>query len=202
MEKKTIKLYFEKPCSAGVNLKGGQFGAPRDRGRRRHMGLDFLSYKEPVYASESGVVVYSGVREGSTTRTNYGHTIVIDHTPEIPCDQRHIYTLYAHLDKRTAYRGQKVRKGTTIGISGNSGTQAYYKGLRQSFHLHFEVIEADRGFDWSRGWPADLRTDHRKDPEGYLNIITTIEYETDEDSTDTFGGCNPFAMPSGWIDRW
>ncbi len=40
MEKKTIKLYFEKPCSAGVNLKGGQFGAPRDRGHRQHMGLD------------------------------------------------------------------------------------------------------------------------------------------------------------------
>jgi murein DD-endopeptidase MepM/ murein hydrolase activator NlpD len=176
MEKKeTINLYLEKPCSAEVNLKGGQFGASRRHGP--HKGLDFKAYKKPVHASENGVVVYSGVREGSITWTNYGHTIVIDHTPGIPDDGRHIYTLYGHLDKRSAYRGQRVRKGDTVGISGNSGTMAYYKELPQSYHLHFEVIDADRSFDWSTGWPGDLRKEHRKDPENYLGRATTIEYD-------------------------
>lgn len=120
--KKEIVLKFGKPADDDINENGGQFGAYRRHGP--HTGLDFLSYLDPVYASEDGIVVYSGTREGSTTRTNYGDTIVINHTPDVGDDERHIYTLYGHLDKRNAYRGQKVRKKEAIGKSGNSGTMA------------------------------------------------------------------------------
>lgn len=172
--KKTIRLYFEKPVNAEVNIDGGQFGAPRDKGRRSHQGLDFKAPKgTTVMASEDGIVVYSGTREGSTIRTNYGDTIVIDHAPKIPDHERHIYTLYAHLDKGIAYSGQKVRKGDTIGISGNSGTMAYYKKLNQSDHLHFEVIDSPNEMNWSYGWPGG----NRKDPIRYLDTETTIEYD-------------------------
>lgn len=79
--KKTISLRFEKPVNAEINMNGGQFGAPRHHGP--HQGQDFKApLGSTVMASESGIVVYSGTREGSTTRTNYGDTIVIDHTPE------------------------------------------------------------------------------------------------------------------------
>ena len=170
--KKTIKLYFEKPVNAEINMDGGQFGAPRNKGRRPHKGLDFKAYLKPVYASEKGIVVYSGTREGSVSETNYGETIVIDHAPELGADNRHIYTLYAHLDKRSAYRGQRVSKGETVGISGNSGTVAYYKKLNQSFHLHFEVIDSPTEMDWN-GWSSG----NRKNPTDYLDTETTIEYD-------------------------
>ncbi len=172
--KKTIKLYFKKPVDAEVNMDGGQFNASRDNGRRSHQGLDFSApLGKPVYASEDGIVVYSGTREGSTTMTNYGDTIVIDHTHDVPKNERHIYTLYAHLDKRSAYRGQKVSKGGNIGVSGNSGTMAYYKKLNQSYHLHFEVIDSPTEMDWSYGWPSGTR----KNPTDYLGGVTTIEYD-------------------------
>jgi len=181
MEKKrAIKLYFDWPVPKNVpiNTDGGQFGAQRDKGRRSHWGLDFAApMGTTVMASEHGVVVYSGERAGSINGTNYGHTIVIDHAPELGADNRHIYTLYAHLDKRSAYRGREVRKGDTVGISGNSGTVAYYKKLNQSFHLHLEIIDADMGFDWGSGWPHDLHKEHRKDPKGYLGEVKTIEYD-------------------------
>lgn len=173
-KKKTIRLYFEKPVNAEVNTDGGRFGVPRDKGRRSHQGLDFkASLGTTVMASEDGIVVYSGTREGSTTRTNYGDTVVINHTPEAGDDERHIYTLYAHLDERSVHRGQKVRKGETIGISGNSGTMAYYKKLKQSFHLHFEVMDSPSELDWGYGWPSG----NRKDPTDYLGGATTIEYD-------------------------
>ncbi|MCL4873872.1 M23 family metallopeptidase [bacterium] len=123
-------------------------------------------------ASESGIVVYSGTREGSTTRTNYGDTIVIDHTPEAGKDERHIYTLYAHLDRRNVYEGHGARKGEKIGISGNSGMVAFYKNLKQGFHLHFEVIDSQTELNWGYGWP----TGNRQDPMDYLGRVTIIEY--------------------------
>jgi len=175
-KKKTIKLYFDWPVHRDVpiNTDGGKFGDPRDKGRRSHWGLDFNALVgSTVVASEKGVVVYSGERAGSINGTNYGHTIVIDHAPELGADNRHIYTLYAHLDKRSAYRGREVRKGDTVGISGNSGTVAYYKKLNQSFHLHLEVIDSPTEMDWSYGWPSG----NRKNPISYLDAETTIEYD-------------------------
>lgn len=169
--KKEIVLKFGKPADDDVNENGGQFGAYRRHGP--HMGLDFLSYLDPVYASEDGIVVYSGMREGSTTETNYGNTIVIDHTPVAGDAERHIYTLYAHLDNRSVHECQKVRKGETVGISGNSGTVAYYRKQKQGFHLHFEVIDSPSALDWRYGWPSG----NRKDPADYLGGVTTVEYD-------------------------
>ena len=50
---------------------------------------------------------------------------------------------------------------------------AYYKKLKQGFHLHFEVIDSPTELDWSSGWPSG----NRKDPVGYLGEVTTIEYD-------------------------
>ncbi len=179
---KTIKLYFERPVNKKVPIteRGGHFGD--SRGHRSHNGLDFAAYLKPVHASEKGVVVYSGERAGPVTRTNYGKTIVIDHTPEMGPEERHIYTLYAHLENRSVHKGQKVIKGEAIGTSGNSGTKASYKKIKRGYHLHFEIIDAPRGFEWNGGWPIGLRPEHRKNPMGYFNVPTTIDLGlTDED---------------------
>ena len=123
--KKTIKLYFEKPVNAEINMDGGQFGAPRNKGRRPHKGLDFKAYLKPVYASEKGIVVYSGTREGSVSETNYGETIVIDHAPE-PAPTIGIFTPCMPTLTREALIEDRVSKGA-VGISGDSGTVAYYR---------------------------------------------------------------------------
>jgi murein DD-endopeptidase MepM/ murein hydrolase activator NlpD len=182
----TIKLYFEDPVKAEITKRGGEWGAPRPYGR--HIGIDYkATWRSHVKASEDGIVVKSEDKKGSVDKGSYGETIVIDHTPEAGDEQRHIYTLYAHLHKRLVSVGNKVYKGkTTIGESGNTGMKEYYRGLAKGIkvvkqgghHLHFEVIDYAKKLDWSGGnWPSG----HRKKPGGYLDQTTTIEYELTEE---------------------
>ncbi|NIQ06854.1 MAG: M23 family metallopeptidase [Candidatus Korarchaeota archaeon] len=63
----------------------------------------------------------AGDKYGDRGGTQYGKTIIIDYTPIAGKNVRHIYTLSAHLDKRSVSNGQKVKKGDEIGKSGNSG---------------------------------------------------------------------------------
>ncbi len=173
--KKLIRLRLDKPVDADANMNGGKFGDPRNHGP--HQGQDFKApLGATVMASEDGIVVYSGTRKGSAIKTNYGDTIVIDHTPEAGRNERHIYTLYAHLDKRNVYGGYEARKGEAIGISGNSGMMAYYKNLKQGFHLHFEVIDSQAELNWGFGWP----TGNRRDPMDYLGQVIIVEYNFSE----------------------
>ncbi|MBI5560554.1 MAG: M23 family metallopeptidase, partial [Deltaproteobacteria bacterium] len=185
----TIKLKFlEQPTDAHINKDGGEFGAPRPYGP--HIGVDYLAYLNDVKAIEDGKVVYSGTREGSIDRANYGNTIVIDHTPDAGDRQRHIYSLYAHLSERKARTDQMVKREEVIGISGNTGTIQYYKGIKLGFHLHFEIIDtvdSPKKFDWSMSWPLDLRPEHRKDPmKDYLGQTIVIDYSLTDEEMDKF----------------
>lgn len=187
--KRTITLEFVRPVDDAIPIipDGGEYGASRPYGS--HIGVDFSARLENVRAVESGKVVYTDMRGGSESRANYGNVIVIDHTPEAGKDQRHIYSLYAHLDSISASRGEKVEKGNTVGISGNTGTRQYYEGVRKGiikekqrgFHLHFEIIDSQKGFDFSGGWPGDLRPGDRKDPMKYIGHTETIEYDFTEE---------------------
>ena len=151
-----------------------------------------------VKASERGRVVYSGnrpYRQGGGN--NLGNTIVIEHAPydlpgpaDILAKQRHIYTLYAHLDERFVFVGtdKKVRQGETIGKSGNSGMKTAYEGKKSGFHLHFEVIDSAMRMDWNMGWPSE----NRKNPIDYLRRITTpVEYELPDDKKTGVGMDSP-----------
>ena len=53
---------------------------------------------------------------------------------------------------------------------------AYYKKLKQSFHLHFEVIDSQTELSWGYGFP----TRNRRDPMDYLAQVTVIEYSFSE----------------------
>ena len=120
-KKKTIALVFKHPTDKPINLNGGQYGAPRYNGRT-HKGIDYLAPQgTDVKASESGIVVYSGerpYRQGGSN--NLGNTIVIDHTPDVPDDQRHIYTLYAHLNSMSVFMHKRVIQGEPIGEIGRA----------------------------------------------------------------------------------
>lgn len=185
------RLEFIRPVPDDITIIPGvgEYGASRPYGA--HIGVDFLARLEDVFAVEGGGVVYSGMRAGSENKTNYGNTVVIDHTPLAGRDQRHIYSLYAHLDSVAVSRGARIEKGSTIGISGNTGTRQHYEGERKGipkerqrgYHLHFEIIDSQKSFDFNGGWPVDLRPSDRKDPmRDYIGERITIEYAlTEED---------------------
>lgn len=75
----------------------------------------------PVYASDSGVVVYAG-----WSNYGYGNLIVIDHG-------NGWQTAYAHLSIVAVSCGQSVYQGGYIGAVGSTGNSS-------GAHLHFEMV--------------------------------------------------------------
>lgn len=92
-----------------------------------HFGIDIAGAQgNPVYAADSGVVVYAGYND-----YGYGEMVVIDHGYGWQ-------TLYAHLSVINVSCGQEVIKGETIGLVGNTGNSS-------GAHLHFEIRQDEYG---------------------------------------------------------
>jgi murein DD-endopeptidase MepM/ murein hydrolase activator NlpD len=88
-----------------------------------HAGIDIVAAMgTPIRCVADGVVRVSG-----TPEYGYGLQIEIDHGYGY-------VTKYAHLSSMLVSPGQKVKRGQTIALSGNSG---YSTGP----HLHYEVIK-------------------------------------------------------------
>jgi Peptidase family M23 len=88
----------------------------------QHFGVDLAgSSGEPVYASDGGVVVYSG-----WNNWGLGIMIVIDHG-------NGKQTLYAHLGKVTVACGDQLDQGSLVGEIGMTGNT-------NGPHLYFEII--------------------------------------------------------------
>ncbi len=122
---KNVKLFKSIPAiiPAQGNI-GDRFGMrlhPILRIRRMHTGLDIIvNTGTKVYAPGDGKVIKVGRRGG------YGLVIEIDHGFG--------YTsLYAHLSKTKVKKGQHVKRGDVIALSGKSGS------LATGPHLHYEV---------------------------------------------------------------
>lgn len=119
------KLFKVLPAIRPVKCPiGDRFGMryhPILKVRRMHYGLDFLAnVGEHVVAPGDGIVTFVGVLGG------FGKTVKI----------RHGYgysTLYGHLSKYKVKRGQKVKRGDLIALTGDSGS------LSTGPHLHYEV---------------------------------------------------------------
>jgi len=86
-----------------------------------HLAIDIAAaLGDPIYAADSGVVVYAGWISGG-----YGNMIMIDHG-------NGYQTLYAHLSAIRVSCGASVRQGQLIGLAGSTGRST-------GPHLHFEV---------------------------------------------------------------
>ena len=86
-----------------------------------HLGIDIAAgVGDPVYASDSGVIVFAGF-----SSQGYGYMIMIDHG-------NGYQTVYAHLSAVSVYCGQDVYQGGYIGATGSTGNST-------GSHLHFEV---------------------------------------------------------------
>lgn len=85
-----------------------------------HRGIDFVAkYKSEVLATAPGTVVHVG-RQGK-----YGRTVDIKHSFGLK-------TRYAHLYRYKVKKGQKVSRGSVIGLLGNSGRST-------GPHVHYEI---------------------------------------------------------------
>ncbi len=92
---------------------------------KMHTGVDFAAPRRtPIYATGDGVVIKVKYSSG------YGNEIVIDHGYGYK-------TVYAHLSKFNVKRGQKVKRGQTIGYVGSTG-------LSIGSHVHYEVRKNDK----------------------------------------------------------
>lgn len=93
--------------------------------QKRHLGIDFASpIGTPIYATGNGKVIIAGRERG------YGNKVKISHG--------HGYeTVYAHMSKIKARKGQPVKRGEIIGYVGSTGVST-------GPHLHYEVIKDKR----------------------------------------------------------
>ncbi len=86
-----------------------------------HLGIDIAAATgAPVYASDSGMVVYAGSIGGG-----YGNMVMIDHG-------NGYHTLYAHLNSINTSCGSAIYQGSVLGYAGSTGNST-------GPHLHFEI---------------------------------------------------------------
>jgi hypothetical protein len=92
-----------------------------------HYGIDIAGgLGDAIYASDNGVVVYSG-----WNNWGYGYVVVIDHGGGWQ-------TLYAHMSSINVGCGQSVYQGGVIGAFGSTGNSS-------GPHLHFEMLSESYG---------------------------------------------------------
>ena len=112
--------------------------------RKLHTGMDFSAKTgTPIYATGDGKI--SKVRR---SRRGYGNHVIIDHGYGYK-------TLYAHMEKYSVKKGQKVKRGEVIGYVGSTGTSV-------APHLHYEVHKDGRKIN-----PVNF----------YFNDLNAEEYE-------------------------
>ena len=110
---------------------------------RKHRGIDYGGTFDVLSAGDGIVrkISYNGNK-----RTGGGHVVIIKHANDC-------YTVYYHGAHKTALRkGQRVKKGDLIYLSGSTGAST-------GPHLHFEVRR-------SSVWGTET------DPNPYLNATT------------------------------
>jgi murein DD-endopeptidase MepM/ murein hydrolase activator NlpD len=103
--------------------------------RQVHLGFDLAkTANAPVVAANNGTVVFAeelGI---------YGNTVVVDHGMGVQ-------SLYGHLSSFAVRDGETVRKGQTLGASGQTG-------LAGGDHLHFSVLVNGRFVNATEWWDA------------------------------------------------
>jgi murein DD-endopeptidase MepM/ murein hydrolase activator NlpD len=101
---------------------------PRRAFGRFHSGIDIGAKPEtPCRIVAAGTVVFAGWQNG------YGKTIIVEHGDRI-------HTLYGHLSRLVVSRGQRVKQGAVVGLTGTTGRAS-------GPHLHYEILVNGRPVD-------------------------------------------------------
>jgi murein DD-endopeptidase MepM/ murein hydrolase activator NlpD len=105
--------------SSGFGTRDGRF----------HGGIDISGERgTPIVAADEGVVMYSG--QGPD---GYGNAVMLDHGDGL-------MTLYAHNERNVVRQGERVRRGQTVALMGDTGRAS-------GTHVHFEVHQHGRLVD-------------------------------------------------------
>ncbi|HEV7378417.1 MAG TPA: M23 family metallopeptidase, partial [Dyadobacter sp.] len=116
-------------ASSGTQNLISFWGAQRDGGIRSHEGVDIKAPRgTPVVASDDGMITQTGTNR-------LGGKIVFLSSSDTP------YSLYyAHLDSQLVSVGQRVVRGDTLGLVGNTGN-----AITTAPHLHFGIYARGSG---------------------------------------------------------
>lgn len=107
---------------------------------RLHAGVDIsVGVGTPVGATKAGTVTFAGTAGG------YGYAVYIEHDGGV-------VSRYGHLSKIQAARGQSVKAGQQIGLSGGA-KGAPGAGNSRGPHLHFEIRPGNKPADPMRYLP-------------------------------------------------
>lgn len=121
---KAMGELFRSPLKTSYRLTShfGPRADPFTGARSNHTGVDMACPTgTPILASASGTITYSG------TSPVFGYYVIINHG-------NGYQSLYGHMSKILAKKGQWVSQGTRIGLVGSTG---YSTGP----HLHFTVFK-------------------------------------------------------------
>ena len=109
-----------RPATGWTTSRFGYRTSPFTGRREFHKGFDIANRKgTPIIATANGTVTFAGLK-GSL-----GNVVVIDHG-------HGMVTRYAHTDKTLVKHNDKVKRGDTIALIGNSGRST-------GPHVHYEV---------------------------------------------------------------
>ncbi|HPI67255.1 MAG TPA: M23 family metallopeptidase [bacterium] len=101
-----------------------------------HLGEDVnIKSGTKVLACGRGRVVYSALHTGDREKSNWGNIIIIAHKNIYT--RKNFFSLYAHLKRRLANRGDKIEVGQTIGFVGKKNSPE--NGWWKDEHLHFAI---------------------------------------------------------------
>ena len=99
---------------------------PFTKKRKRHWGMDFSAERgSPIYATGDGEISRADNRAAG-----FGNHVRIDHGFGY-------ISIYAHMDKISIRKGNKVKRGDIIGYVGSSGRSV-------APHLHYEITKDGR----------------------------------------------------------
>ena len=108
------------PVRGPVNSGFGGRASPWSSTSEFHSGLDIgAAIGTPVKAPAPGTVVFAG------THPEYGQTLIVDHGNQTK-------SLYGHLSRLGVSVNQKIQRGDTIALTGNTGRSS-------GPHLHYEI---------------------------------------------------------------
>ena len=100
---------------------------PFTKKRKRHWGMDFSAERgSPIYATGDGKISRADNRAAG-----FGNHVRIDHGFGY-------VSIYAHMDKISVRKGNKVKRGDIIGYVGSSGRCS---GRSVAPHLHYEITK-------------------------------------------------------------
>ena len=112
---------FQVPINSAVTSTFGNKRIFNGEMKSFHQGLDLrAAMGTPIHAASGGVIVLA------KNLFMTGNTVLIDHGYGI-------FTVYAHMSKLQVKKGQEVKPGETLGLSGMTGRAS-------GPHLHWGAV--------------------------------------------------------------